>query len=37
VADITLYTEAERVWFEHWAEHPGSAWVREIYGAHRHA
>lgn len=28
-------TEQERDWFARWADHPGTAWVREIYRRHR--
>jgi hypothetical protein len=27
--------EAERVWLARWADHPGAAWVQEIYRRHR--
>ena len=29
-------TDAERAWLQRWADHPGAAWVREIYRRHRH-
>jgi glutathione S-transferase len=28
-------TEAERAWLARWADHPGAAWVKEIYRRHR--
>jgi glutathione S-transferase len=28
-------SDAERAWLARWAEHPGAAWVREIYRRHR--
>ena len=28
-------TDAERAWLQRWADHPGAAWVREIYRRHR--
>jgi glutathione S-transferase len=28
-------SEAEQAWLARWADHPGSAWVREIYRRHR--
>jgi glutathione S-transferase len=39
VADLggpaNVGTAAERAWLERWSEHPGTAWVREIYRRHR--
>jgi glutathione S-transferase len=28
-------SDAERAWLARWADHPGAAWVREIYRRHR--
>jgi len=28
-------TDAERAWLARWSDHPGAAWVREIYRRHR--
>ena len=28
-------TEEENVWLAHWENHPGTAWVQEIYRRHR--
>lgn len=28
-------TGEERTWLARWADHPGAAWVREIYWRHR--
>jgi glutathione S-transferase len=29
------WAEVVHAWVAHWAEHPGAAWVREIYARHR--
>ena len=31
----TADTEEERAWLARWADHPGAAWVREMYRRHR--
>jgi glutathione S-transferase len=28
-------TDAEQAWLARWSDHPGAAWVREIYRRHR--
>jgi glutathione S-transferase len=29
------WAEVVHAWIAHWADHPGAAWVREIYARHR--